>query len=211
MLALEVFILMRSYMMAIMLIADMLDMFVGFDGFDNCLIGVAHMKDGRKLSIYCREKCIEYLMAKNTWSREDAEEFFEYNIENAYIGPKTPIFLDRQDNQDSRGQENQEVQEEAQEVQEEDMGLCQDLQNPLLLGLIFDKMTDELMRLEVSIDKTLERMERLASYEYGTKDCESEEIGDSLQEHLSNLISASNRLAGVKMGLFSATGIKLHP
>jgi len=109
-------------------------------------------------------------------------DFFGYNIENAYIGPETPIFLDRQeDNQDTQ---------DAQETKKDPY-------------FIFDKITDELMRLEVSIDKTLERMERLASYEYGTEDCESGEIGDSLQEHLSNLISASNRLAGVKMGLFA--------
>lgn len=41
---------------------------------------------------YDRDKVIEILMADGM-DRDDAEEFYSFNIEGAYVGPETPIFL----------------------------------------------------------------------------------------------------------------------
>jgi hypothetical protein len=34
-------------------------------------------------------------MRDNKWNRTDAEEYFGYNVEGAFVGDKTPIFLER--------------------------------------------------------------------------------------------------------------------
>jgi hypothetical protein len=65
------------------------------DGFEDCIIGVAYdmSKSVYKL-IYSRSKCLEVLITRDKMSKEDAEEFFEFNVESAYMGDKTPIYMD---------------------------------------------------------------------------------------------------------------------
>jgi len=210
-------------------------------GFGDCFIGVANMNDGRKLAIYCREKCIKQLMASNKLSEAEADDFFEFNVAGAYFGLETPIFLDRpgdwkagSDEKENEKEENEKEENEKEENEENkenertllwpkekyedidwkavDKSLGFEEENGNENGknenekyIIFDKMTDELLRLEMGIDRCLERLERLAEYEYGTEDREGHEVGESLQVHLSNLIAASNRLSGLKMGMFSQT------
>ena len=59
------------------------------DGFDSAVIGID--RNSMRL-IYSIEKIIEIL--KTHLSRFDAFEYFEFNILNAYVGEKTPIFCD---------------------------------------------------------------------------------------------------------------------
>ena len=57
------------------------------DGFDSAVIGV----DEKSMRlIYSVTKCIEILM--RSMSEEDAFEYFDYNVEGAYVGEKTPIW-----------------------------------------------------------------------------------------------------------------------
>ena len=62
-----------------------------FNGHDNAIMGI-----GRQFTktavIYNKEIIILNLMAD--MSREEAEEFFEFNIAGAYVGETTPIILD---------------------------------------------------------------------------------------------------------------------
>ena len=62
-----------------------------FNGHDNAIMGI-----GRQFTktavIYNKEIIILNLMAD--MSREEAEEFFEFNIAGAYVGESTPIILD---------------------------------------------------------------------------------------------------------------------
>jgi hypothetical protein len=44
--------------------------------------------------VYSRSKCIEVLITRDKMSKEEAEEFFDFNVEGAYMGEKTPIFVD---------------------------------------------------------------------------------------------------------------------
>lgn len=62
------------------------------DGFDEAVIVLgrqAHLE----VVVYDREKCIEILT--EDMPREDAEEFFEFNVVGAYVGKSTPVFVHR--------------------------------------------------------------------------------------------------------------------
>jgi len=62
------------------------------DGFEEAFVGIAR-QCGNPVAIYHREKCIKILMRKGM-SEDEAEEFFEYNIEGCYSGEQTPAYLD---------------------------------------------------------------------------------------------------------------------
>lgn len=61
--------------------------FLKADGFDDAIIGV---DENSMRLIYSVSKCIEILM--NDMNREDAVEYFYYNIHGSYLGEKTPIW-----------------------------------------------------------------------------------------------------------------------
>ena len=63
------------------------------DGFDKAIIGVA--RTFNKLSVcYDTNKCINILVKRDKMSREEAIEYFEYNVVGAYMGEHTPSFID---------------------------------------------------------------------------------------------------------------------
>jgi hypothetical protein len=61
-----------------------------FEGLDAAIIGVGSMAGGGHRVVYDRQRCIELLEALVT---ENAEEYFEHNVETGYIGSATPLFL----------------------------------------------------------------------------------------------------------------------
>lgn len=65
------------------------DMPLMADGFDDAVIGMC-MKT--MVLIYDHEKIITILMVRDGMTREEAYEFFDYNILGAYVGDKTPIY-----------------------------------------------------------------------------------------------------------------------
>lgn len=77
---------------------SMLDLFLGAypedeilkaDGFDEAIIGYHHKLN--KL-IYSVNGCIDILINEGM-TQEDALEYFYFNVEGAYVGPQTPIWL----------------------------------------------------------------------------------------------------------------------
>ena len=60
------------------------------DGFDEAILGVVQQFH-RYIVLYDREKCIEILMKDGT--REEAEEYFEFNVVGGWHGEQTPCFL----------------------------------------------------------------------------------------------------------------------
>ena len=56
------------------------------DGYDDCIVGV----DTKSRLIYNADKIVDRLTEEMT--REEALEFFYYNIEGAYVGEYTPIY-----------------------------------------------------------------------------------------------------------------------
>ena len=61
------------------------------DGFEEAFIGVAY-QFGSPIAIFDRAKCIEIL--ERDMSKEEAEEYFQFNVEGAYVGKNTPAFLE---------------------------------------------------------------------------------------------------------------------
>lgn len=62
------------------------------DGFDDCIIGVASRFGQESHVAYDMGKCIGKLMDDGMTS-EEAVEYFEFNIIGAYVGEKTPTFI----------------------------------------------------------------------------------------------------------------------
>tara|TARA_Y100000592_G_C5231121_1_gene203903 strand:- start:20 stop:268 length:249 start_codon:yes stop_codon:yes gene_type:complete len=63
--------------------------FLKADGFDEAIIGID--KDFRVC--YSTQKCID-ILEKDCASRDEASEYFWYNVAGAYVGDQTPIFVD---------------------------------------------------------------------------------------------------------------------
>jgi len=62
------------------------------DGFDHAILGLLSI-DGTEVVAYSTRKIIEGLVVDGmeTW---EAEEYFSFNIEGSYVGPRTPVFID---------------------------------------------------------------------------------------------------------------------
>lgn len=58
------------------------------DGFDSCLIG----KDSKGRAVYDADAMIAVMVERDDMSTEDAEEFFWFNIDGAYLGDETPVY-----------------------------------------------------------------------------------------------------------------------
>jgi len=68
--------------------------FTQADGFDEALLGTSYDKlNGEYRLVYSRQKCIDKLM-EDGMSEINAIEYFDYNVEGAYIGGKTPVWVD---------------------------------------------------------------------------------------------------------------------
>lgn len=61
------------------------------DGFDEAFLGVGGSYTNRNVAIYDRSKCIRIL--EREMSPSEAEEYFSFNVECAYVGDYTPIFM----------------------------------------------------------------------------------------------------------------------
>jgi len=66
------------------------------DGFDECILGIAEVWDGNERVhriVYDALKIVDVLMDRDGMTREEAIEYFEFNIDGAYYGKGTPVFL----------------------------------------------------------------------------------------------------------------------
>ena len=67
-----------------------------WDGFDSAIIGTASVWNGNErvdVLVYDVEKMVETLIDRDGMSGEDAIEYIDFNIENAYIGKDTPVIV----------------------------------------------------------------------------------------------------------------------
>ena len=64
------------------------------DGFDGACLGIA-VKFNTPFMVYDRDKCIEILMKRDGMSHEDAEDYFGFHVQGAYVGEHTPAYLSR--------------------------------------------------------------------------------------------------------------------
>ena len=61
-------------------------------GFDDAIVGVGVRCGQPPIVVYNVEVVLDILMG-NGMSYEDAVEYFEYNVEGAWVGDRTPIWL----------------------------------------------------------------------------------------------------------------------
>ena len=61
------------------------------DGMEDALIGIADQYHRKPIAVYDRNKIIE-ILAKDM-SYEEAVEYFDYNIFQAWVGEQTPMFV----------------------------------------------------------------------------------------------------------------------
>ena len=65
--------------------------FLTADGFDGAIVGV---EPNSMRLVYDRDKMIGILMTDEDMEEIDAIEYLEFNTWNAYVGEKTPIFIE---------------------------------------------------------------------------------------------------------------------
>lgn len=63
------------------------------DGFEDAFIGIGRKFDGVPFATYDRQKCIELLIEQGLNSESEADEYFSFNVEGAYVGENTPVFI----------------------------------------------------------------------------------------------------------------------
>ena len=66
-------------------------------GFDEAFMGVG-VQFNTPIALYDRTKCIEILM-EDGMTPEEAEEYFQFNVQGAYVGEDTPAFVERFNNE----------------------------------------------------------------------------------------------------------------
>ena len=59
-------------------------------GFENAFVGIA-TQFNNKFAVYDRAKCIDILAEDMTY--DEAEEYFQFNVEGAWVGESTPAFI----------------------------------------------------------------------------------------------------------------------
>jgi hypothetical protein len=62
------------------------------DGFEDAYMGIGRQFTKPPFAVYDRAKCIEILSSE--MSEEEAEEYFQYNVEGAWVGENTPVFIE---------------------------------------------------------------------------------------------------------------------
>jgi len=67
--------------------------FLHADGFEEAFVGVVYGKGKRPVTCYDRRLCIEILMNRDGMTEEEAEEYFSFNVDDTWMGARTPMFL----------------------------------------------------------------------------------------------------------------------
>lgn len=63
------------------------------DGLDEAFIGIG-WQFNTPLAVYDRDQCMEILESQGM-TPEEAQEYFYFNTQGAYVGEQTPIFIER--------------------------------------------------------------------------------------------------------------------
>jgi hypothetical protein len=77
---------------AALILEDREESFLLADGLEEAFIGIGYSFH-TPIAIYSKKKAIKCLEKKGM-DKEQALEFFDYNIAGAYVGDQTPIFLE---------------------------------------------------------------------------------------------------------------------
>lgn len=73
-------------------LADCDEPLLFLEGHDSAIMGVTE-RGGVVLVVYDSGKVLRRLRKRDGMSKDEADEFFAYNIEGTWMGAQTPIFL----------------------------------------------------------------------------------------------------------------------
>jgi hypothetical protein len=63
------------------------------DGFEDALVGYGYQFN-YPVAVYSRMGCMKVLMERDGMTDEEAMEYFDFNVQGAWVGESTPVFLD---------------------------------------------------------------------------------------------------------------------
>ena len=69
------------------------------DGFEEALMGYG-TRFTHGVAVYSKRKCLEVLVERDEMSRDEALEYFDFNVSGAYVGENTPVFLEDEEYDD---------------------------------------------------------------------------------------------------------------
>jgi peroxiredoxin family protein len=64
------------------------------DGFDNAIIGYTVNTHGNKVCVYNTYEILKILIKEHNMSKTEAFEYYDFNIEQGYIGEHQPVYVD---------------------------------------------------------------------------------------------------------------------
>jgi hypothetical protein len=62
-------------------------------GLDDAIVGVGQRCGSVDVIVYDAQKIVDIFVERDGMNREEAWEFFEFNVLGAYVGEATPIYL----------------------------------------------------------------------------------------------------------------------
>jgi len=69
--------------------------FLKADGLDDAILGAAELKpSGIIVLVYSRSLAVKVFIDRDGMTEEEAEEYYDYNVVGAYMGEKTPIWVE---------------------------------------------------------------------------------------------------------------------
>ena len=74
-------------------LADINPEIVVADGLSHAFVGLTY-SDGDEIAVYSTERIISNLMENDLMTFDDAEQYMHQNILDAYVGKRTPMFID---------------------------------------------------------------------------------------------------------------------
>jgi hypothetical protein len=63
------------------------------DGFNDCVIGIAHRCGSPEVIAYDLDKIQAKLVERDGMTEEEASEWISFNIVGAYVGETTPVYI----------------------------------------------------------------------------------------------------------------------
>ena len=75
------------------IIVDMEEEMLKADGFDDAILGVARRCGQPDILSYDVAKILDILVTREGMDDQEATEYFEYNIQGAWVGEFTPCFV----------------------------------------------------------------------------------------------------------------------
>ena len=64
------------------------------DGFEEAILGLARKACHPEVVAYDYERCVQILVERDDMTEEEAREYMEFNVVGAFVGERTPVFIE---------------------------------------------------------------------------------------------------------------------